>query len=92
MDETRTATETEQRRIRLAAFGVMLAALIVTAVLVALQAWTVAAVAAAIAGVGWWWAARMSADLSAQEMQRQAMNNAQKRFTAGPPPADRFEG
>jgi len=93
MDEIRTATEAEQRQVRLAALGVMLVALIVAAVLVALQAWTVAAAAAVIAGVAWWWAARLYSDLSAQEMQRQAMANAKSRFSAPPPTTtDRFEG
>jgi membrane protein implicated in regulation of membrane protease activity len=94
MDETRTATEAEQRQVRLVALGVMLAALIVAAVLVALQAWTVAAAAAVIAAVAWWWAARLYSELNAQTMQIQAMSNARGRFQAPPPPpvADRFEG
>lgn len=95
MSETRTATEAEQRQVRLAALGVMLAALIVVAVLVAIGAYIPAVPVLAIAGAAWWWAARLYADLNAQEMQHTAMRNAAARFTVPPPvdrpPADRFE-
>jgi hypothetical protein len=90
MDETRTAAEAEQHQVRLAALGVMLAALIMVAVLVALGAYVVAVPVAAIAGVAWWWAARLYSDLRDQAMQAQAMSNAQRRIVA-PPPADKYE-
>jgi hypothetical protein len=86
----RTRTEIEQARVRLGALGVMLGALVIAAVLVGLQVWTVAAASAGIAAVAWWWAARMYADLSEQEHQRQALTNARRRFVDGP--ADQFEG
>lgn len=91
MDETRTATEAEQRHVRLAALGVMLGALIVVAVLVAVGAYVPALPVLAIAGAAWWWAARLYGDLRAQAMQAQAMSNARGRFQS-PPPADKFEG
>lgn len=96
MTETRTATEAEQRQVRLAALGVMLAALIMVAVLVAIGAYIVALPVLVIAAAAWWWAARLYADLNAQAMQHTAMANAAVRFTTPPPvdrpPADRFEG
>lgn len=91
MDQTRTAAEAEQHQVRLAALGVMLAALIVVAVLVAFGAYVPALPVLVIAGVAWWWAARLYSDLRDQAMQVQAMHNAQRRIVA-PPPADKFEG
>lgn len=89
MDQTRTAAEAEQRQVRLAALGVMLAALIVVAVLVAFGAYVPALPVAAIAGAAWWWAARLYSDLRDQAMQVQAMQNAQRRIV---PPVDKYEG
>jgi hypothetical protein len=87
MDETRTAAEAEQHQVRLAALGVMLAALIVVAVLVAFGAYVPAL--PVIAGVAWWWAARLYSDLRDQAMQVQAMQSSQRRIM---PPMDKFEG
>lgn len=95
MDETRTAAELEQYRVRVIALAVMGGAFVVAVVLVALTAYTVAAATTVIGAIAWWWAARMYADLRAQEMQRQAMQNARKRFDGAPPPAptrDPYEG
>jgi hypothetical protein len=91
MDATRTAAEAEQARLRHVALGVMLGALMLAAVLVALQVWTVAASFAVIAAVAWWWAARMYADLAEAERVRMAVGQARRRF-ADPPAADEFEG
>lgn len=90
MGATRTATEAEQARVRHGALAVMLGALVLVAVLVGLQIWTVAASVAVIALVAWWWAARMYADLAEADRQARALSNAARRFSD--PPADEFDG
>jgi hypothetical protein len=89
MDETRTAAQTEQARVRLAALGVHLGALVIAAVLVALGApWSVVLILGVIAASAGAWALKLYGDLQAQELQRSAVAAATRRFAK----PDEFEG
>ena len=85
--------EQEQRRVRTAALGVHLAALVLSAVLVGVEAWTLAAAVFVIALAAGAWAVKLYNDLREQVQQDRAMLGARARFVD--PPArtgDPFEG
>lgn len=79
-EPTRTAAEQEQHQVRMAALSAHMLALVVAAILVGAQWWTLAAAVAVIAAVAGAWALRLYGDLQAQALHAASVAAASRRF------------